>query len=157
MNLESQLKLQAYLDNELSSREARQVSAWVNRDSEAQALLQELKSIKGFIIANEPETALPEAGDFYWSKIRRSITNLPAESKPAYVSRIPAWSRIFVPVGAAALVAAALLTFGQYYGKSAPRLSSINELETAIEDMSAISFHSERHGMTVVWVSNNSN
>ena len=46
MKLESELKLQAYLDGELSPRQARKVSAWLAQDQEAQQLFAELKNTK---------------------------------------------------------------------------------------------------------------
>ena len=43
MNTESQLRLQAYLDGELSERDGRQIAGLLEDDREAQALLGELK------------------------------------------------------------------------------------------------------------------
>ena len=52
MNYEAQLKLQSFLDGELSEGDAREVAAWVARDPQAAALLAELRhtreSVAGF-------------------------------------------------------------------------------------------------------------
>ena len=49
MNFDSQLKLQAYLDGELSPREARRVESWLAEDQQARLLVAELKNTKAAI------------------------------------------------------------------------------------------------------------
>src|SRR5438874_12013740 len=81
MKHEEQLKLQAYLDGELSGREARAVAKLVALDARAQTLLAELRFTKASLAVNEPEIKLPESREFYWSKIEREIQRL--ETVPA--------------------------------------------------------------------------
>src|SRR5881296_2996806 len=73
INHETELKLQAYLDGELSPGEAKTVADLLRRDAGAQALYQELRIAKSLLAENELERKLPESGEFYWSKIRRQI------------------------------------------------------------------------------------
>src|SRR6187401_1804220 len=65
------LKVQAYLDNELSPAEARKVGTWISSNPEARDLFNELKETREILMQNEPVLALPESRDFFWSKIER--------------------------------------------------------------------------------------
>src|ERR1041384_1079271 len=112
MNLEQQLKVQAYLDGELSEREARQISDLIASDREAQLLLTELRNTKNALTGNELEIKLPETREFYWSQLQRQIERA---NPPAAASRpnplAAKFLRIFAPVaGAVALVALTVMT-----------------------------------------------
>ena len=61
MNRDTQLKVQAYLDNELSPGEARNISKLISSDAEARDLFGELKSTREALVANEPLPSLPSA------------------------------------------------------------------------------------------------
>ena len=73
INHETELKLQAYLDGELSSGEAKAVEDLSTHDADARALFEELKLTKSVLAENELEVRLPESRGFYWSKIQRQI------------------------------------------------------------------------------------
>jgi len=79
MNEEFQLKLQAYLDGELSKKETREVETWLASDKEAQLLLAELKTTNRALSIFEQELKLPESREFFWSKIQREIRVLDAQ------------------------------------------------------------------------------
>ena len=53
MKPELELKLQAYLDGELSAREAREVEAAIANDAAAQGLLGELRTTTAVLRENE--------------------------------------------------------------------------------------------------------
>jgi anti-sigma factor RsiW len=156
MNQELQLQLQAYLDNEVSSSEARQTAALLSKDPQAQALYEELRHTKNLLLENELEVSLPESRDFYWSKIQRAIDRLPQEtpSAPKRVLR-PWWLRLAVPLGAAALLAVALLSMTD--GRNPSTRLSLQEVETPDEDTTSMTFFSEQQKMTVVWVQSQEN
>ena len=87
MTIETQLKLQAYLDGELSVGEARQVEIWLAEDHDARSLLGELKNTKAALSSHSANVELPESREFYWNKIEREIQRLEkAESVPPTVS-----------------------------------------------------------------------
>jgi len=79
IDLETKLKLQAYVDNELSGREARDISARLDRDAEARALCAELTNLRTLVAAHELEVRVPESREFYWSKIQREIVRTAAQ------------------------------------------------------------------------------
>jgi len=73
INHETELKLQAYLDSELSAGEAKAIADLLGRDAGAQALYQELRIAKVAFGRERIGTELPDSREFYWSKIRRQI------------------------------------------------------------------------------------
>src|SRR5688572_20102616 len=108
MNPDQQLKIQAYLDGELSEREGKQVADLIANNSEARLLFGELQMMKTALADNEVEVKLPESREFFWSKIQRDIR---AQEPVEVVERAPSLSffgwlqRYLVPIGAAAAVA----------------------------------------------------
>ncbi len=149
MNTESKLRLQAYLDNEVSSSEARQIASWIARDAEAQGLYDELRATKSLLVPDNEQPALvPESRDFYWSKIQRQIERteqLPAAPRAAR----PWWIRLLVPaVGAAAL---ALFVFTSVSTNPGRAVVQSGQSEISQTD-SSITFYSPKHRMTVVWI-----
>jgi negative regulator of sigma E activity len=160
INQETKLKLQAYLDNELSGADLREIAAVLERDPEARALYAELEGTRSLLEAGELELKVPESREFYWSKIQREIQreSREATARPSrfFLAGYPRWFRILAPTGGAALVLTAALSVVRLTtGPSA--LSYVHELETPLEDTSVISFHSQSAGMTVVWVQGQEN
>jgi anti-sigma factor RsiW len=158
MNTEIILKLQAYLDEELTAEEARQVSAWLASDAEAQAVCRHLRDTKALLAGNELPVKVPETQEFYWSKIQREITRLEAASDhepPPVLARW--WMRLAVPLAGVAVLVLLLLMLVKPLSESGALAGSFHEIETQIEEANAISFHSQAAGMTVVWIDSGSN
>src|SRR5213076_384379 len=115
MNRESELKLQAYLDGELSDRQAGKVASWLAADTEAQGIFAELQMTKTDVAGCELEVKLPEGAGFYWSKIQREIER----SEQTQARPVPpfwmAWRRLLAPLAGAALIAfLTVYTFRMY-------------------------------------------
>ena len=147
-----QLKVQAYLDNELSPAEARKVGTLISSDAEARELYTELKETREILTQNEPALSLPESRDFYWSKIQRAIAS--TEQVPATPER-PWWSRLLAPAVGAAALFALLLSLVDRGGVRIPlelTQTPMHQFEEA-QDVSTITFRSEAEGVTVVWLS----
>jgi negative regulator of sigma E activity len=155
INHDKALKLQAYLDNELSANEAGQISEWLARDDEARAVFEELRNTKSLISGNELDLKVAETREFYWSKIAREIarpsagpTTAPQEGTWRYW-----WQRFAAPLaGAALLVTLFVFTLNQFNGFGRGG-NSFQEIETPFEEANSISFHSQAAGMTFVWIS----
>ncbi len=151
MNHEDQLKLQAYLDNELTSAQSRRVAAWLARDPEAKSLYQQLQSTRDLLQDNELPVSVPDSHDFYWSKIQSAIRMAEREAGPAPApSGGPIWLRWFIPVASTAVLVAALL--GVFNHPSPRAVSALHELDTIAADSPTFTFNSEKDGVTVVWV-----
>ena len=158
MNEEFQLKLQAFLDGELSAKEVREVEARLASDNEAKALLGELQNTRAAFLMFGKELKLPESREFFWSRIEREICSL--QAKPERETAEPSWfaaaflRRIAIPVGAfAAIALAAILTIKQagIFSTKSPDLSGV-EIAMA-DDSEVFTYHDHSAGMTVVWLS----
>jgi len=155
MNLEQQLKLQAWVDGELTEGEAGEVAAFVREHNDAQALVGELRVTTAFLAGNEPEARLPESGDFYWSKIQRQIeSEEKATAKPAAVSWTFAWSRLMAPLSGVALIAfLSILSLNVFHRQAADDSASyLVEVENLSEDIGSISYRSQSENMFVVYL-----
>jgi anti-sigma factor RsiW len=148
MNTATQLRVQAYLDNELSPGEARKLAQVISTDPEARALYEELKQTHDVLSANEPPVTFPESREFYWSKIERGIQA--AERLPIPTSRRSWWLRLVAPMAGAVALFAILLSVMTPGERPAHILTEVEELAP---DVSTITFRSEAEGVTVVWVS----
>lgn len=165
MNEEIKLQVQAYLDNEVSASEARKMASLLTHDPEAQRIYNELKDTKALLAGNELPVKLKEPRDFYWSQIRRGIET--AETREVRPAKKNWMFRLFAPIAATAGVTALLLSLTNFNPGSgtAPRLAqetatlvkpspeALHVIEPAPAEMSAITFHSDTEGVTVVWVS----
>jgi anti-sigma factor RsiW len=152
MNQELQLKLQAYADGELPAGEAREVSALLAQDTEARALVAELKNTRSAIAAFEAEIKLPESRDFYWSKIKREIQRLEKpESVAAPVSRFATWRRFLIPASAVAALVIGVLIAGRQVGRDGTFRAP--ETETTFADSGGFTYRDYASGMTLVWLS----
>ena len=150
MKTEAILRLQAYLDNEVSSSEARQIGSWIARDSEAKALYDELAALKAAMVpANETAMAVPASREFYWSKIQRQIERTEQEPVRQYAPR-PWWIRLLAPVAGAAVLAAFMFTSISFNPTGLLTQAAMTE-KSHVEN-GTITFHS-KGGMTLVWIS----
>jgi anti-sigma factor RsiW len=148
MNEDAQLKLQAYLDGELPAREAAEVTAWLERDAEAQALAAELRHTATTLTGHEASVKVPETREFYWSKIRQEIERQNRVESAAPKGSLAAWFwRSLIPAGALALVCTLVLRSG--ISQAAPEFTP--EMDIATDDLGATTFRSQETGLTTVW------
>lgn len=151
MDHNTQLKVQAWLDGELSGREADQIARWLEQDREAAALAAELRNTREALAGQEAEMRLPESREFYWSKIEREIRR---QDAPAAAPALSYWTllrRLLVPASALAVVllgAMALLRPAQPGG-----LARSAAFETASADPGTLTYHDYSAGATLVWLS----
>lgn len=158
MNTENLLKLQAYLDDELTAQESRQVNEWLARDAEAQAILRQLRDTNALLAGSEPPLRVPETREFYWSKIQREITSIEAATtRERAPVRTSWWMRLALPFAGVAILIF-LVTFAvKPFSRSGSLAGYFHEIETPLEEANAISFHSQAAGMTVVWIDSGAN
>jgi anti-sigma factor RsiW len=150
MNQDFQLKLQAYLDGELSEHETREVEAALADDADARALLTELRNTAGALANFGADLKLPESREFFWSKIQREIQRqgIAASGHP---TPVPLWRRFLIPAGAfAALVLVGLIGLKSF---GPPNNAGSVAVETVLTDSGAMTYRDEAEGMTVVWLS----
>jgi anti-sigma factor RsiW len=152
MDHEKQLKLQAFLDEELSEADANEVASWLAKDQEATLLLAELRNTRQSMARFETGIRLPESREFYWSKIKREIERLePAAARPEPVrtSWLAAWRKFLIPAGA---MAALLIAFLVTIGPPTPPAGGV-EAESAYNDPGTFVYHDYDNHATLVWLS----
>lgn len=156
MNIRQQLKVQAYLDGELSPHAARQVESLLRHDREAKRLYASLKETRKILRKNEGPVALPVSGDYYWSRIEQRMMTLGLPSAPAHAWWPPVWAWLarrwkwLAPAAAAG----ALLLLMSPAKVSWPHPIDLTGLEVESEyaDANVVTFQSEADDITVVWV-----
>lgn len=149
MNLESQLKLQAYLDGELPAGERRRVEASLAGDAAARGLLAELEQTRRALAGSEQPAPLGESREFYWSQIRRQIERSERADRPAEAASV--WAslrRWLVPAaGVAATLLVLLVAVNPWAGGRGVAV------ETALTDSGALTYRDHARGITLVWFS----
>lgn len=149
MNKDFQLKLQAYLDEELSEQEVREVEAALDADAGARGLLTELRHTSWALRTFEADVKLPESREFFWSKVRREIAR---QEKPAAVAvaPVPFWRRFLIPAGGFAALAIVVMLGLRPASGTSPRAVAV---ETVLTDSEAVTYRDASEGMTLVWLS----
>jgi anti-sigma factor RsiW len=145
MKEETQFKLQAYLDGELSPAERNEIEALLRQDADARALLAELRQTTAAFSGYEAGIKLPESREFYWSKIQREIRRSPeatTRERPVWVTLL---RRMLIPAGSFAVVAVAVLL-------SLPRTDDAGVPFTATTDAVAFTYQNYQTGTTLVWL-----
>lgn len=145
MKEDVKLKLQAYLDGELSGAERAEVETLLARNGEASDLATELRHTAAALIDYEAGIRLAESREFYWSKIQREISR---EFLTAARPRISVgyWlRRILVPAGAVAAIAVAVLL-------ALPQADASAAAITKTTDAVAFTYNNYDTGATLVWL-----
>ncbi|MBL9168762.1 MAG: hypothetical protein JNN07_13575 [Verrucomicrobiales bacterium] len=150
------IKLQAYVDGELSGGERLALEKLLAEDASLQALRQELVMVKEALREADPVVSVPASREFYWSQIERRLERVEAQNEVAAVSG-GWWSgwlrRTLLPLTGTALAGLVLimsLRDGSLPGVSVASLHE--ETESPLEETSAVTFRSESEKVTVVWL-----
>lgn len=153
MKTETLLKVQSWIDGELSAREAVEVEAMVRDDAQLRALAADLRRLQSFLRSGEQPRQVPCSPEFYWSGIERGIDALDQDGdrSRAKIHRLPWWLRVMAPLAAG--VAVLLVLFMSLPDGSSAFLSgSYAEIDSPLSDVGSITFRSETEHMTIVWV-----
>lgn len=145
------LKIQAYLDGELTSAEAQEVETWLTQDAEARSIYEELKGTVGALKQADAGVPLPCSGDFYWSQIQRQIEGVERPAQEARPSTwVPSWWKVLLPASVVGLLAV-LLSLNPARNPVMATGYHI-EVETDYPDASVMTYRSESEGVSVVWI-----
>jgi negative regulator of sigma E activity len=147
MNEHLELKLQAWLDGEVSAGEARQISQELTGNAESTRLIAQLRGLRDAMAGQELIRSVPETREFYWSKIARQIERETPAHQPAPVSAWAAWRRWLSPASGFAALACVLLLAVKPLTPP-----TFDEITSTGEGMEAVTFHDQSAGMTVVWL-----
>jgi anti-sigma factor RsiW len=147
IDYKAQLKLQAFLDGELSEAEARTVAESLGRDPEGAALLAEMRQTGQALDGFEADIKVPESREFYWSKIQREIER---QERPARTAAPVPWLARLRGMLLPAATVSLIITLGLLTVRTGgPRPG----VEVASSDSGVLSYHDYTAGTTLVWVS----
>jgi anti-sigma factor RsiW len=152
MNEEQQLKLQAFFDGELPEPEAREIAAWIARDSEATMLMTEFRNTRKALADFEPDLKLSDSREFYWSKIERRIqSEQPRLETKESVSPFTLLRRFLMPASAIAVLLIAGFLATHQLGSGVP----VGDIDVSMTDADADAFtyRDQSEGTTLVWLS----
>lgn len=157
MNLEQQLKLQAFLDGELPEREAHEILTWTQRDPAAAALLAELKNTRQAVKTGEPQLRLRESREFFWSKIQREIQRQEprpvAAPEPSGFAALRRW--LLPAVAVSALAIAGLVAHFHTPSGNVMVVADADapSVETTLANSDVTTYCDASEGTTLVWFS----
>ena len=153
MNQELGIRLQAYLDGEISPQEREAFEKQLSQDAELQSLSKELTLVSGLLRESDPVVTVPASQDFYFSQIRKRIEA--AEATTPEVIPALSWGewvrRALLPLGGVAVAGLMLMTTLRT-GVTPLIASSHEETEALLEETGAMTFRSDAQGVTVVWL-----
>jgi anti-sigma factor RsiW len=150
IDYKDQLRLQAYLDGELSASEAKEVSDVLANDAESAALVTEVRQTSQALAGFEEGLKLPESREFFWSKVQRGIKS--QENRAERSAPVP-WSvrlrRFLVPASGLAVIALLALVATKESGGGSTNAS----VETSLADGGGVVYHDFSARATFVWLS----
>ena len=151
---ETELRVQALVDGEITGREAEELRACIEGDDALRELHARLTAVRGLMAGAELLRTLPESGDFHWSQISGAIEREDREVKRLArpvpgVNRLLRW--VMPLAGAACLVL--LLTLQL----NAPPdlgilLGSDHELDLSADEIDVMTFNTGDDAMSIVWL-----
>ncbi len=149
MNELEQLKLQAYLDGELTSRERDDVAGLLDARADARELLGELQHTRAALRGGELDRRLDCSREFYWNRIEREISAAAQEPGTPPVVGWLGWLRRHVAQAAGAGAALALLTISLvvFYPQ---RVTAESEWEVLHPQTGMVNLRDYQSGITVV-------
>jgi anti-sigma factor RsiW len=153
IDYKDQLRLQAYLDGELSASEAKEVSDVLAKDAESAALVTELRQTSQALAGLDDGLKLPESREFFWSKVQRGIESQENRTITMERSTPVPWSvrlrRFLVPASGLAVIAALALVVTRESGGGSTNPS----VETSLADGGGVVYHDFSARATFVWLS----
>lgn len=149
MNHNLELKLQAWLDDELSSAEARSIAQEISNDAAAEQLAANLRALKSVMRGSDLAVPVPETREFYFSKIQRQIEREERVAQRLGNPRRASLVRWLSSLAGFASLASILVLAVRPLAPPA-----FDETSTG-DGMEAVTFHDQSAGLTVVWLADN--
>ncbi len=159
MTLEQQLKIQAYVDGELSRAEAKKVEALIAADPEARGLYEELKFAATVLREHEPEFKMPVSQELFWNRIYEQIKQSEPEPIPVldylkYLVGVVFSRKNWVPVTATFIASVGIFLLKDVIK---PIEDYLVVVETPSDEVGSYSFRAQSEKMFVLWIYNKEN
>ena len=151
---ETQLKIQALVDGELTGREAEELRARMETDAGLRELHERLTAVRGLMAGAELSRTLPESGDFHWSQISQAIGHGEREArrlaKPA--TRANWLLRWVMPLAGVACLVLVLSLQQTKMPDLNILLGGDHELELTADEIDVMTFNTGDDTMSIVWL-----
>jgi hypothetical protein len=170
MNETLAIRIQAYLDGELSCEASEQLLADLGSNGEGRELLAALRAENALLSGvSEKEYPLPVTHGYFWKGIAEGIARgTGSQGLSHHRTAVEPWKRWLswlLPAVGAACVALVGIQQGWINGSSDKmsgdadrsklrRAPSFHEVDSRQQNAGFISFRSESEGVSVVWISN---
>ncbi len=156
ITLEQKLKIQAYLDGELSQSEAKKVEFLMASDQEAKQVFEELKCAADLLQNNEPEIKMPISRELFWNRIYNEIQKDEDESVSVFdyirhLKYLLLNTKYLVPVAATIIALISIFLIKDF---AKPIEDYLVSIETTSEEVGSYSFRVQSENMFVVWIYN---
>ena len=153
MNKETCLQVQALADGELDASHRDRIAQLCAQDPEAARLAESIAALRAALQSHEPDHAVSESREFYWSRIRNRIETLEAAGARRRVPAGPSWLRWLAPVAglATVLVGAALRKPDEPVSRTFAAMGSGTFPGELAQDTS-VTYRSDADGVTVHWI-----
>lgn len=142
-------RLARYFDGELPESEAREVAAWIERDTVARARLAELQALRGDLRQTAPDADAVDA-EAAWQSVRSNLGETTA-SAPRASFGLPRWA-----IGAAAAIlggiAVAALVLPNLPKSDTADAPAVQILESDLELEGSMVYVDPESGWQIVWV-----
>jgi hypothetical protein len=148
MKQDLELKLQAWLDGELTPAESEQMRLLVATDPAARQMVAELQEVKAALLQPEEPATLPETREFYWGKIQRQIEREQAPPAPGAVPWSRRWRYWLAPLAGASLLAAVLILAN----RPSPLGGGLNQVSVTADGYEARTFRDQSSGLNFVFL-----
>ena len=153
---ETELRVQALVDGEITGREAEELRARIEGDDALRELHARLTAVRGLMAGAELQRTLPESGDFHWSQISGAIEREDREVKRLArpvpgVNRLLRWVTPLAGVGCIFLL---LTSPSRHDGPPdlGIQLGSDHELELSADEIDVMTFNTGDDDMSIVWL-----
>ena len=153
---ETELRVQALVDGELTGTEADALRVRIEGDDELRELHARLSAARGLMDGAELPRTLPESGDFHWSQISQAIEREDRQNrrlaKPSIGSGWPL--RWLTPLAGAACILLLLSSPSRHDGPPdlGLLLSSDHELELSDDEIDVMTYNTGDDNMSIVWL-----
>jgi len=151
---ETELKVQALVDGELTGREAEDLHERLESDDGLRELHERLTAMRGLMTGAELPRTLPGSGDFHWSQISKAIEREERQAK--HMAR-PAsganWLlRWVLPLAGIACLVLVLSLQQTTIPDLDILLGSDHEIELSEDEIDVMTFNTGDDAMSVVWL-----
>lgn len=150
MKIEEMLEVQAHADGELEAGRRVEVERRLREDAGVRELHERLVRVRDQVRLGEPQFAVPETREFYWSQIQRRLAGTRPEPTSPRGSMALNWMRWLAPaLGLAAVALVLVVQDGTPAASGDDRPATVS---MAHAEVTSVVYRSDSTGATIHWI-----